>query len=143
MTDPIQLVAVIVSVSLLLLVLELVRRRRLTEEYSFIWILCALAVIGLSLGRRVLDRVAIWLGVLYGPALLLLILIFFVFVAALYFSVVVSHHRKQIERLIEDTAILEALSRELAQADGRLEARGLSSGEQRLETDPLPVPPRE
>ena len=108
MTDRIQLVALAISIPLLILVLELVRRRKLTEEYSFLWILSALGLLGLALKRDVLDSSARWLGVYYPPALLLLVLILIVFVASLCFSVIVSRQRAQIERLIEETAILSA-----------------------------------
>jgi hypothetical protein len=43
------------------------------------------------------------------------VLILFVFVASLSFSVVVSKQRRQIERLIEDAALLEARVRELSE----------------------------
>jgi hypothetical protein len=115
MTDLIQVLAVTVSVLLFGLVLELVRRKKLSEEYSFIWIICALALLGLSVGRRLLDSVALAVGIYYPPAALILVLIFFVFVASLSFSVVVSRHRRQVERLIEDTALLEARVRELSE----------------------------
>ena len=55
MLDRIQVVALAGSVLLLLLVLELVRRRRLAEEYSALWIVSAILLIGLSL-RRDLRR---------------------------------------------------------------------------------------
>lgn len=113
MPDPVQVLAIAVSLSLLLLVLELVRRRLLGEEYSLLWIFGALALLAISVWRKALDAVAIWLGVSYGPALLLLLLGAFVFVALLYFSVVASRQRVQIERLIEDSAILEARLREI------------------------------
>lgn len=103
----VQLFAVAISAALLLVVIGLVRRRRLTEEYSFLWIVFALALLGLSVFRGVLDAVARWLGIFYPPAVLLLMLVFFVFIASLYFSVVISRQRQQIERLVEDQAILE------------------------------------
>lgn len=106
--DRIQIIAVIVSVLLLVGVLELVRRRKLTEEYSFLWILSALALVGLSLRRDVLDVAAGWLGVYYPPMVLLILLVAMVFVASICFSVIVSRQRQQIERLIEETAILSA-----------------------------------
>jgi hypothetical protein len=112
MLDPVQILTIGVSVLLLLLVLELVRRRLLGEEYAFVWIVGALVLLGLSVWRGGLDSVARWLGVHYGPALLLLLLGVFVFLALLFFSVVISRQRVQIERLIEDTAILEARLRE-------------------------------
>ena len=106
--DRIQIIAVIVSVLLLVGVLELVRRRKLTEEYSFLWILSALALVGLSLRRDVLDVAAGWIGVYYPPMVLLILLVAMVFVASICFSVIVSRQRQQIERLIEETAILSA-----------------------------------
>ena len=111
----IQILAIAVSVLLLLGVLELVRRRRLTEEYSFLWIGFALALVTLSVRRDLLDASAQWLGVYYPPVVLLLLLILAVFVASLCFSVILSRQRQQIERLIEETAILAAeLSEERA-----------------------------
>lgn len=118
MTEPIQILAIGASLFLLVLVLELVRRKHLSEEYSFIWIVCALALLGLSLARRMLDAIALTLGIFYPPAALLLALIFFVFIASVSFSVVVSRHRRQIERLIEDAALLENQVRELSTRAG-------------------------
>lgn len=113
MTDPVQIVSIAVSSILLLVVLDLVRRKRLTEEYSFVWIGCALALLGLSMGRGALDATARLLEISYGPALLLLVLTFFLFVASLTFSVVLSRQRQQIERLMEDVALLDAQLRDL------------------------------
>jgi len=84
-TDRIQIVALAVSVLLLLVVLELVRRRKLTEEYSFLWILSALALLILSARREILPAVARWLGVSYTPILLVMALIVMMFVASLCF----------------------------------------------------------
>ena len=119
MTDRVQVVSLAVSVLLLLVVFELVRRRKLTEEYSFLWIICALALVLLSIRRQILDATARWLGVYYPPAVLLMVLILMVFVASLCFSVIVSRQRQQIERLIEETAILAAEVRELRRGDDR------------------------
>ena len=112
MTSRFQLVAIAISAVLLLSVLELVRRRKLTEEYSFVWIALTFGLLGLSVWREALHRVARWLDVAYPPGVLLGALIIAVFIASLYFSVVVSRHRQQIERLVEDMAILAARQRE-------------------------------
>jgi hypothetical protein len=113
MTDRVQIVALAISVLLLVVVLELVRRRKLTEEYSFLWIVGALMLVLLSAKRDLLDTTAHWLGVYYPPMVLLMVLIFMVFVALLGFSLVVSKQRQQIERLIEETAILSEEVRDL------------------------------
>ena len=112
MGNLVQIGSVVVSGALLLLVIDLVRRRKLTEEYSFIWILCAAALLVLSLWRDILHVTARWLGVYYPPAVLLLVLILFVFIASLYFSVVISGQRRQIEHLVEELALLDQRLRE-------------------------------
>lgn len=113
MTDLVQLVSIAVSAALLVAIVELVRRGKLTEEYSFIWIVCAVALFGLSLWRNLLDLAAAALGVHYPPAVLLLVLTFFVVIVSLYFSVVVSRHRKEIEKLVEELALLDEQVRAL------------------------------
>ena len=112
--DAVQITSLVVSVLLLGGVLELVRLKKLTEEYSFVWIVCAVALLVLSLARRSLDRLALAFGIFYPPAALLLVLILFVFIASLSFSVVVSRQRQQIEQLAQETAILDARVRELS-----------------------------
>jgi hypothetical protein len=112
-TDRVQVIALGSSVLLLLLVLELVRRRRLSEEYSALWIVLAASLIAISLRRDVLDSAAKWLGVYYPPAVLVLMLVAIISVAALSFSVILSRHQRQIDRLIEENAIMGAELREL------------------------------
>lgn len=113
MTDAVQVVSIAVSAGLLAAVVELVRRRALTEEYSFIWIVCGCALLGLSLWRNVLEIAAAALDVHYPPAVLLLVLTLFVVIVSLYFSVVVSRQRQQIERLVEELALLDERVRRL------------------------------
>jgi hypothetical protein len=113
MTDRVQVLALTGSVLLLLFVLELVRRRRLAEEYSALWIVSALVLLGISLRRDVLDFAATWLGVYYPPAVLVLMLVAIISVASLSFSVILSRQQRQIDRLIEENAIMAAELREL------------------------------
>jgi hypothetical protein len=127
MTDLVQTVSVLFSGLLLGLVLELVRQRKLREEYSLIWIVCAIALFGLSIWRDLLHVAAQALGVHYPPALLLLALTGFVFVGSLYFSVVVSRQRCEIERLVEEIALLDADVRQLRESSKR-QAREAADG---------------
>ena len=113
MTDVVQLASVAFSALLLGLVLELVRRRRLTEEHSLIWIAGAMVLLVLALWRDVLHVAARAVGVHYPPALLLLALTGFVFLVSLYFSVVISRQRQDIERMLEELALLDAEVRAL------------------------------
>jgi hypothetical protein len=116
MMERVQVVAVAVSLGLLVLVLELVRRRKLVEEYALLWIVCGLAALGVSLWRGVIDRAARELGVYYPPSVLLMALGVMVFLALLWLTVALSGQRRQIERLTEETAVLGAELRALRSA---------------------------
>jgi hypothetical protein len=126
MTDLVQLVSIVISAALLVAIIELVRRGRLSEEYSFIWIVCAIALFALSVWRNLLDLAASALGVHYPPAVLLLVLTFFVVIVSLYFSVVVSRHRKDIAKLVEDVALLDEQVRALRREKRILPPEGAS-----------------
>jgi len=128
LSNPVQLIAVVVSAALVAVVVDLVRRRKLTEEYSLIWLLCGAALLVLSLWKNVLDVSARWIGIYYPPAVLLLVLVFFGFIASLYFSVVISGQRRQIERLIEEVAIADARLRNL-EAAAKSHAPAVTAGE--------------
>ena len=124
MTNLVQVVAVVLSSLLLLMVLELVRRRMLVEEYSFVWIVGAACLLVLSLFRGILHTLARWLGIFYPPSLLLLVVLLLVFVGLLSFSVVISKQRAQITRLFEEQAILAARLREIqGKADVKVDGK--------------------
>jgi hypothetical protein len=85
----------------------------------------AAALLVLSLWRNLLDVAATALGVHYPPAVLLLVLTFFVVIVSLYFSVVVSRHRKAIEKLVEEIALLESDIRLLRESSSTVPAVGV------------------
>jgi hypothetical protein len=75
-----------------------------------------------------LDLAAAALGVHYPPALLLLVLTFFVVLISLSFSIVVSRHRKRIERLVEEVALLDAELRALRDSVRTVPTREMVAG---------------
>ena len=108
MDNRLQVLAIVLSWAFLVLVLELIRRRRLAEEYAVLWIVVAGALIVVSIWRELLHAAARELGVYDPPNVLLIALTAVVVVAMLRVSVILSHQRRQIERLLEDTAVLGA-----------------------------------
>ena len=114
MNDQIQIAAIVVAAFLVGIVVRLVVRGKLREEYAFAWLIGSGALLAIAIWRRSLDVAAGWLGVYYPPAVLLLAVILAVFCIALYFSVVISRQRQQIERLVEEVALLDAEVREHA-----------------------------
>lgn len=61
---------VLISLVLLIITLELVRKGQLREEYSLLWLIGAAVVFFLSLFKGSLIVLSGWLGVKYAPSLL-------------------------------------------------------------------------
>ena len=104
---------VAIAVILLLLVLELVRRRRLQERYAILWILTALVLLLLSIWRGALESMAGMVGIAYAPALLFAITSFFVVIVLLHYSTVISRLSQQNTSLAQAVALLEERLREV------------------------------
>ncbi len=113
METRIQLVAIVASVGLLVLVLELVRRRRFLERYAILWLLSALVLLALGIWTGLLETVARTVGIVYPPNALFLVAFGFVLVLLLHFSLAVSQMSDQIRVLAQRLALLENRQREL------------------------------
>src|ERR1700745_3687265 len=103
----IQIVAVVAAGLLLVGVLELVRRRRLLERYALLWLLSAVVLLGLSIWRGALERIAGQIGVAYPPNALFIVAFGFVLWMLLHFSVAVSRLTDQSKVLAQRLALLE------------------------------------
>lgn len=104
----IQVVSILGAIVLLLVVLELVRRRRLLERYALLWLLSSVVLLGLAIWRGVLEKIASAIGVAYPPNALFLIAFLFILLLLLHFSVVVSRLADQTKVLAQRLAQLES-----------------------------------
>lgn len=106
MTFLLQGTAIAASVLITLLVIQLIRKRLLSEEYSILWFLTSLVLLLLAIDRHFIDRLAALVGVAYPPSLLLLGSIFAGFVLAMHFSVALSRLSEQSKRLAQELALM-------------------------------------
>jgi len=97
------------AVVLVASVIELVRRRRLSETFALLWIGVGLAIVALSVGRPLFDRVARFLGVSYGTSLLFSAAIVFLLLVCMSLSMHVSSLRQRVEALAEEVAFLRGV----------------------------------
>jgi hypothetical protein len=120
----VQIVAVVVTVLLFGLVLELVRRRRLVERYALLWMLAAVALLVLAVWRDLLEIGSDFLGIAVPANALFLVAFAVVFVLLLHFSVVTSRLGDETKILAQEVARLdEELRRMRASRDGSQGAR--------------------
>jgi hypothetical protein len=121
----IQIVAIAASGALLLLVLELVRRRRFLERYAILWLLSAVVMLGLAIWKGLLSELASAIGIIYPPNALFVVAFGFVLILLLHFSLAVSRLSDQTKVLAQRLALLEKRMRdseETAEDEGVLSA---------------------
>jgi len=104
--ERVEITAILGSVSLLLIVLELVRRKRLKEEYSLLWLLTCIVLLVLSFWRGLLDVLARLVGIFYPPTALFVVGLGFVLLILLHFSTVISKLSTENKELAQRLAIL-------------------------------------
>jgi hypothetical protein len=123
-----QIIALIGTLAFVLLILELVRRRRLAERYALRWMAAGVALLVLAIWTDGLDVIANAMGI-QQPANAIFILAFgVIFVLLLHFSVATSRLAEETKILAQESARLEF---ELRQARGEVPAQnGAGSAEQ-------------
>jgi hypothetical protein len=104
----IQILAVIGSVLLIFFILELIRRRRLREEFSILWLAMGVVFLVLSLFRGLLDKFSYFIGIGYPPAALFLILIMGLMLILIHFSTAISELKETQKKLVQEIGLLKA-----------------------------------
>jgi hypothetical protein len=109
----IQIFAIVGTVVLLLIVLELVRRRRLLERYALVWLGSALVLLALGIWSGLLGTIADAIGVKYPPTALFVVAFGFILLLLLHFSTAVSRLTDQTKVLAQRLALTEQRQAEL------------------------------
>jgi hypothetical protein len=106
------------SVFLLVWIFSLIRRRLLMEEYSFLWICIAGVFLILSFFHPIIDKVAHYLGIEYGPSALFLFFNVVTLFILIHVSIQLSDYKSKKRILAQEIALLrdkvEELSRKMS-----------------------------
>lgn len=101
-----QVMVVLASVGLLVIILELVRRRKLREEYSWLWMLTGVVILVLGIWYDLLLFITHFIGVTLPASTIFFFGLFFLILINLYFSVKISKLTDQIKKLAQRLALL-------------------------------------
>ncbi len=112
--DVLTITAVLGSGSVLVLVIELIRRGRLKEKYSLLWLFAGGVLLVFSLSRDLLEYAARLFGVYYPPSFLFLLAFLFLLLITLHFSVVLSGLSDKNKQLAQELALLRQEMQEIA-----------------------------
>jgi hypothetical protein len=131
MDSRIQAIAMVVTAGLLVLVFELVRRRRLLERYALLWLLSAVVLLVLAAWSGLLERVSTLVGIATPSNALFVVGFAFVLTLLLHFSLAVSRLTDETKILAQQVARLDQELRDARQRLGEGEPAG--DGEPRVE----------
>jgi len=107
MTMKLKIVAILIGFSLFVYIIDLVRKRRLSEEYAWLWTVTGVAIIILSLWYDLLVAISNFLGGIVPSALLFFFGLLFMIIIILQMSVKISRLTTQVKNLAQDLAILK------------------------------------
>ncbi len=110
--DLLSILAIVVNGTVLIVVVELIRRGRLKERYSLLWLLAGSVLLVLSASRDLLEYISHLVGIFYAPSFLFLIAFLFLLLITLHFSVVISGLSEKNKKLAQELALLRLELRE-------------------------------
>ena len=112
-----KIIAIVVCGIGLMVIVELIRRGRLKEKYSLLWLFAGIILLIFSLSRGLLEYVSSLLGIYYPPSLLFLLAFMFLLLITLHFSVVISGLSDKNKKLAQEVALLR---QEMQEGMGRI-----------------------
>lgn len=98
--------ALLAAVGLILLIVELIRRRKLREEYALVWLAVGIGVVILVWQYRILQWLTRLIGAVMPTTTLFLFAFFFLLVMAMHFSIKLSKLTSQVKDLTQELGIL-------------------------------------
>lgn len=112
-TTAVRVVAMIVGLLLAGVVFEAVRRRRLSESLTPIWVTCAAAVLLLAVDLNLLQKLTRLIGAWTPSSTVFFFALLFLLAISLSYGIVLSRLGRQVTRLSQEIALLrERLGRD-------------------------------
>lgn len=102
-----QIISLLFSGFILYSIFEMVRKKKIKEEYSILWFFMGLVFLFLSIFPNVIDMLGNLFGIAYAPTLILLLLFTFVLSVLIHFSVVLSKLSEKNKDLIQEVGLLK------------------------------------
>ena len=127
LTPQARALAALIALAFLGMILELIRRHRLQERYSVIWLLAGLGMLAGAAFPAILEVIADLMGVRDTNVALFSIVLLLLLGLSLNFSVIVSRQAEQITRLAQERALERAKEPDGA-PDGDVNGAGERSG---------------
>jgi hypothetical protein len=103
-----RIIAIAGCLGILLVIVELVRRRRMKEEYSFLWVGTAVILLVLAIWYQLLTWITEAIGGVAQSSTLFFMGFLFVFLMLLHFSIRMSALERRLTARVQEIGILTA-----------------------------------
>jgi hypothetical protein len=104
-----QAIAIVLGAGVCIAIIDLVRRRKLREEYSVLWLATGVVVAGLAAFPGVLSWITWLIGARFPVSTLFFFGLLFSLAISLHFSVRISRLQEQVKELAQQHAITRAV----------------------------------
>ncbi len=129
MTPTQRVFAIVISITTFLVVMELIRRRRLREEYALLWVLTTVGMMLLATWYGLIEWITRVIGAVTVTTTVFIFALIFLLLISVHFTTVISRLTVQVRRLTQELAILQAERGRAGQAAAPAE-RAADGGEQ-------------
>ncbi|MDY6972042.1 MAG: DUF2304 domain-containing protein [Thermodesulfobacteriota bacterium] len=103
-----KIVAILIAVAIFTIIIELVRRRRLREEYSWLWLVTGFIIILMTVKYELLLGITNLIGAVLPVSTLFFFSIIFLILLCLQFSVRISRLTDRLKNVTQELTILKA-----------------------------------
>jgi len=110
--DIVRFMATLVSGAILFTVLELIRRNKLKERYSLLWLASSVVILIFSVSRELLHAISYLFGIYYPPSFIFLLAFLFLIIINIHFSTVISELFEKNKTLTQEIALLKKAIKE-------------------------------
>jgi hypothetical protein len=121
-----QIFALLVCIGVFIFIIELVRERRLREEYSVLWLATSTIMFFLVVKYDWLEALTAFIGAGLVTTTLFICAMIFLMLVAVQFSIKISRLTNQVKDLVQDNALLRT---ELKQCSRPGPGAGFGDGE--------------
>ena len=101
-----RIMAILLAVGLVVFIFELVRKKKLREEYSWLWMLTGVVILVLAIWHDLLLFMTRLIGAVLPTSTIFFFGLFFLILISLYLSVKLSRLSNQMKTLTQKLAIL-------------------------------------
>lgn len=99
--------AMVFSIIFIIFILNLVRKNKIDEKYSILWLFFGVVILTLSIFPGIIENISSWFGVYYPPTIMLLLATLIIGAYIVHITMVITKQNKMIIKLTQEIGILK------------------------------------